>query len=219
MARGAQRREVDDPDLPLDLDELGEVELLSSTSWEGVHAGAGIVADDKAYDVLIKESVLDGVDLRAKRLIGLTCTDVRFEECDLAGAVLDEARLTRVAFVRCRMTGTVLSGAALQDVQLTDCTAGMLALRMTSATYLSIADSSLVEADFYQASLELSRITGTDLSSADFTGARVPELELTGSTLHGIVGASGLRGAVITSEQLFGVAAALATELGITVQP
>jgi uncharacterized protein YjbI with pentapeptide repeats len=95
----------------------------------------------------------------------------------------------------------------------------MLALRMVSATYLSIVDSSLREADFYEASLELSRITGSDLTTADFTRARVPELDLTGSTLHDVIGASGLRGAVITQDQLFGLAGALASELGITITP
>jgi uncharacterized protein YjbI with pentapeptide repeats len=90
---------------------------------------------------------------------------------------------------------------------------------MAKASYLSVVDSALREADFYEAGLELSRVTGTDLTAADFTGARVPELDLTGSTLQAVVGASGLRGAVITGEQLFGLAGAMATELGITVRP
>ena len=66
MARAPQRREIDDPDLPHDLEELGEVELRSSTHWEAVRAGAEVRADAKAYDVTIKESVLEGVDLRER---------------------------------------------------------------------------------------------------------------------------------------------------------
>src|SRR5689334_9315606 len=87
MARAV--REVDEPDLPLDVEEVGAVELASSTHWEAARLGPGVTAPDKSYDVMVKECVLDGVDLSGKRLVGLTATDVRFEGCDLAGAVLD----------------------------------------------------------------------------------------------------------------------------------
>jgi len=211
------RRDVAAPDLPPDLEDLGAVELGRGTVLEAGRADSSLVVGTTVYDVTIKECVLDGVDLKARRLPGLTCRDVVFEGCDLAGANLEGAKLTRVAFVRCRMTGAVLSGAELQDVRLVDCTAPMLGLRMAKAGHLSIADSMLREADFYEATLEDSAITASDLSAADFTRVQVPELDLRGSTLDGLVSPTSLRGAVITTDQLVALAPALAVDLGITV--
>jgi uncharacterized protein YjbI with pentapeptide repeats len=212
-----RRREVEEPDLPADLDALPDGALRTGDVLEAVRAGSGLQVPDAVYDVVITESVLEGVDLRGRRLAGLRCMDVRFESCDLAGAVLEGASLTRVAFVRCRMTGTVLSGAELQDVQITGGTADLLALRMATANGFAITDTSLREADFYEATLEASRISGCDLTSADVTRVTVPELDLRGSRLEALIGPSALRGAVISEDQLFGLAGALAAEAGITV--
>jgi uncharacterized protein YjbI with pentapeptide repeats len=213
-----RRREIDTPDVPSDLEPLQAGDLVAGSVLEGVRAGSTLVVAQAAQGVQITESVLVNVDFRERRLPRLRCADVRFEGCDFAGAKLDEALLTRVEFVRCRMTGTVLSGAQLQDVQVTACSANMLALRMVQANFLRISDSSLREADLYQAKLQASLITGSDLTDADFTAAQVPELELHGSTLDGLVGPSSLRGAVITHDQLITLAGALASEVGITVE-
>lgn len=217
MARRAARRDVEAPDLPPDLEPPPGAELSSGAELHAVRADRSLVVPPTAYDVVITESVLAGVDLRERRLTGLRCRDVRLVDCDLAGARLDGATLTRVELVRCRLTGAQLSGAELQDVQVTDCVANLLALRMARASYLWITGSSLREADLYQATLATSRITDCDLTGADVTQASVPDLDLRGSTLEGLVSPSSLRGAVITAEQLFGLAGALAGEAGITV--
>lgn len=209
-------RDVHPPDLPAELEEL-EGEVGSGAALDGVRAGRGLVVAPTAHDVVVSESVLEGVDLRNRRLTGLRGTDVQLVDCDLAGAVLDHAVLHRVSFQGCHLAGAVLSGARLQDVQLSGCTAPLLALRMSSASHLVVTDSVLREADLYEATLEASRITGCDLSGADVTRAKVPELDLRGSRLDDLVGALSLRGAVVTPDQLLGLAPALAADAGITV--
>jgi uncharacterized protein YjbI with pentapeptide repeats len=201
----------------VDLEPLENGELTSGTELEAVRADGTLAVAQTAYDVVIKECELDGVDLRDRRLTGMRCTDVRFVGCELAGAILQDAVLTRVQFVRCRLTGAQLSGAELQDVQITDCVSNLLAVRMASANYLWVTGSALREADFYEATLASSRITDCDLTAADFSGAKVPELDLRGSTLESVVNPSSLRGAVISQEQLFELSGPFATEAGITV--
>lgn len=217
MTGRAARREVEPPDLPADLEHLYGGELHPGAPLEAVRADSSFAVPPTVYDAVMTESVLSGVDLRERRLTGLRCSDVRFEGCDLAGARLEGATLTRVEFVRCRMTGTVLSGAQLQDVQILDCVANLIALRMAKANFLRIAGSSLREADLYQAALNTSRINECDLTGADFSQASVPDLDLRGSTLDGLVSPSSLRGASITTEQLFELSGPLASEAGITV--
>jgi uncharacterized protein YjbI with pentapeptide repeats len=210
------RKAVEEPDLPSDLETVQPCELVTGTTLEAVRVEE-LTAASAVYDATVKESVLAGVDLSGRRLGGFRAVDVRFESCDLAGTVLEGASLTRVSFVRCRMTGTVLSGAQLQDVQLLDCSANMLALRMAQASRVLLTGSSLREADLYEAVLESTRIEHCDLSSADVSGVTAPGLDLRGSTLDALVGLSSLRGAVISTEQLFGIAHALAGELGLVV--
>ena len=61
---------------------------------------------------------------------------VEFVGCNLSGAVLEDATLTRVAFTGCRLTGVVLSGAQLRDVRITEGRADLALLRMAKARHL-----------------------------------------------------------------------------------
>lgn len=96
----------------------------SGDVWDGVEAGPDVEVSMYVDDVVLQESRWTGAQLAGRRFGGLRVRDVEFARCDLSGAVLEDAVLTRVRFVGCRLTGVVLSGATPTDVAVTDCSAG-----------------------------------------------------------------------------------------------
>jgi uncharacterized protein YjbI with pentapeptide repeats len=115
------------------------------------------------------------------------------------------------------MTGIVLSGATLQDVRIDGSPAELANLRNAQARYLLIADSSLRQVEFYQASIRDSALLDCDLTGADFTDCRVSNLDLHGSVLEELRGALSLRGAGISPDQAITLTPSLLADAGIRV--
>jgi uncharacterized protein YjbI with pentapeptide repeats len=182
-----------------------------------VQAGSDVEMGAHLAQVELRESVWINADLAGRHLSGFRCRDMRFERCDLSGAVLDAASLTRVLFTGCRMTGVVLSGATLQDVHIRECRADMAYLRMARADFLLVEDSSLREADCYQATLAHTGLLGCDLRSANFHDCRMTDVDLHDSTLDDLRGALSLRGASISPDQLLPLAPSLLAAAGINI--
>jgi pentapeptide repeat protein len=120
---------------------------------------------------------------------------VRLEDVDLQGIEAGAGSFDQVL-----LSGVELSGAKLRGVQMTD----------VRACRLGAANGDWGGGSLSQ--VELGRLAA-DRARADFQGAtlRGSELALAGSLL-------GLRGAVIDSLQLMGLAPTIAHEIGIVVE-
>jgi uncharacterized protein YjbI with pentapeptide repeats len=210
----------DAPDVPDDR-EPAPAALESGAVWDCVDADAGVSVPEDVYDCTMQESRWVGADLRERRFAGLRCRDTQFERCDLSGAVLDEAVLTRVTFTNCRLSGLVLSGAELADVRISDSRADLASLRMARGKYLLVENTSLHAADFYEFAGTECALLGCELTGANFQDSRLTGMRLHGSTLDDIRGALSLRGARIGSDQLvpLGVAMLDALEIRVTDGP
>ena len=77
---------------------------------------------------------------------------------------------------------------------------------------------SLVNADFYGATLTTTAFDSCDLTNAQFSKASAGGARLIGSTLDGVRGATALSGVVIGGEQVLPMALSMFTELGITIE-
>lgn len=155
--------------------------------------------------------------MSGRHISGLRCRDTEFVHCDLSGAVLDEAVLTRVTFTDCRMTGVVLAGAELSDVHISDSRADLANLRMARAEFLLVEGTSLRGADFYEFAGGNCGLLRCDLAEASFQRARVDGMSLHGSTVDDIQGALYLRGSRISSDQFVALGAALLAAMDIHV--
>lgn len=207
-----RREQLDAPGSDLEPDGL----------WDGVLAGAG-----DAPDVLdgpanlggmeIRESIVEGLRLSGGRADGLRVTDTEIRDCDLSGLVADGASLTRVRFVGCRLTGLVLSAARLTDVSFEDCHADLINFRMSRLQRIRLSGTRCRQADLFDADVADLSTDGADLQGAVFQQARISVADLRGASLEDIRGASALRGAAISPEQVLGVGLALIGETGIRV--
>ncbi|WP_438388537.1 pentapeptide repeat-containing protein [Actinopolyspora saharensis] len=169
-------------------------------------------------DLGLTASRWSGGRLTGRRFRRLRCVDVVFVNCDLSGVVLEDSGLRRVEFRECRMSGAVLAGARMEDVLLLQCKLDTANLRMIAGNRLELLDSELGRADFREAKLNRTGIHDCDLSEADFSGTDSHGLRLHGSRVHGIKGASDLRGATIGPDQLLDVSTALFATSGIAVE-
>lgn len=193
------------------------VALEGADEWteviaEGDYVGA--VADEVVWnDVIVRGGRWSGVTFE-----GFQATDVTFENCDLAGFVLQEqVSLRRVAFVGCRMTGAVLAGAHLRDVLFSGCALDDANLRMVETQDVEFDECNLVGADLYSAKLTKTKVAGCDLRGVELSKAVLTEVDLRTSRLEDVKGANALRGATIDSVQVLSVARSLALAMGITI--
>ncbi|MBW4042413.1 MAG: pentapeptide repeat-containing protein [Acidobacteria bacterium] len=157
-----------------------------------------VTLDDARLDgARIVDSVLDGVTATSLRAARLTSRDVRIEHCRLGAAEWFEADLRRVEFIGCRIDYLGLTDATLEDVRFIDCTIGDLDLRGATVRRTAIVASRVRELSVH--------------------GAHIEHLDLRGADLDGIDHASGLSGAIISTDQLPRFAPLFAEALGLTV--
>ena len=203
--------------------ESPRTELETDGLWDGVAATAEYAPDPdegsaQIGGMEIRESVLEDLLLSGARADGLRLTDVVLSGCDLSGLVADGASLNRVRFVGCRLTGIVLSDARLTDVTFEDCHADMANFRMARLQRVRLASTRCRQADLLEARVADLTTESADLRGAAFEQASFSAADLRGADLEDIRGASALRGALISPEQVLGVGLALISEMGIRVE-
>lgn len=218
--RGSRTRPVkrrpEAPALP-DRTAPGPAAVADGDLWDCVQVGAGVAVPERVADLRIRESRVAGLRLAGVVLTGLECRDVEFVGCDLSGARLDDALLTRVAFTDCRLTGTVFDGASLSDVRITDSTADLAGFRMARARFLLVENTSMRGADLYELDGQHCALLGCDLGGANVDHARLRETDLHGSTVDDLRGVLSLRGTRISPDQILPLATGLLDALGIEV--
>ena len=105
----------------------------------------------------------------------------------------------------------------MTDAAFTDCRMDDVNLRLATLTRTEFVGCDLRGGDLYRAvapgtRFERCDLTGLQVSQAELEGAR-----LHGSTLGGIQGAGGLRGVVVSSDQIVPLAHALLDAMGVTI--
>jgi uncharacterized protein YjbI with pentapeptide repeats len=212
-ARAARRTS---PLLADDLEPAADPALDDGEEWQGL-AVTGDLSGRVAARVDISGCRIAGASFVAAELPHLRLRDVVLEDCDLAGAVLDDVVARRVELRRCRLTGLVASRSRWQDVAFVDC-------HLDDATFRRVMweRAELIGCRLRRADLTGSRFTASALLRCDLTGAVLSEATMAGTRLHGstveeLVGAEGLRGVVIGRDQVVAVGAALLAGAGVLV--
>src|SRR5579871_3358502 len=187
-------------------------------SWSGVEAGQEASFFTTATDCEVIGSRLNAVRLTGAVFDECRFVDVVFEDCELSGATVDNATWVRVLFRRCRMSGVVATALRAEDVRFADCKVDGANFRGSTLERCAFEDCDLAGADFYGATIAPGALRRCRLSAVELSKARCDGLDLRGSILDGIKGASALRSAVITSDQMVPLGLALLATLDVRVQ-
>jgi uncharacterized protein YjbI with pentapeptide repeats len=212
------------PRLPARTLPAGPVEdLTDEATYRGVEIGGdsakGGLAGGDATAVEFTGCRFVAADLTDTLLRRSAFTDCRFERSNLANLRTERSRLTRVTVDATRLTGLHWTGGVLRDVAVTDSRADLAVFRFTRFDGVTFDRCNLTRADFQNADLSGVRFTGCDLTGAQFSQATMDGTTFTGCELGGIGGVTSFRGAVVSGNDLLGLAHTLAAALGITIEP
>lgn len=214
------------PSVPEQLADLPYAHLLQphtgplrrDARYDTVHFEGGAYAD-AANGTTFLECAFTGVELsgaklrqarfnevwvRGSRWVAVELAESEWQDTAVVGTVLAGvaaygAALRRVVFRQCKIESVNLRGAVLRDVVFEDCL--------------------LRDVDFGGARLTDVSVPGCTLEEVRLGGAELKKVDLRGAVALGLPDAhQGLRGAVISTTQLFELAPQFAHALGITVK-
>lgn len=179
----------------------------------------GLTAGDAERDGLdLRESAVRACTVeraRARRALLRECV---VEECGAGELDLADAALTDAVVRRCRLGAVVAHGASLQRVTLAGSRLDYVNLRGATLDRVQLLDCRLGELDLGGARLSDVRLVGCTVDRLVLQAATCERLDLRGADLGALEGLDGLRGSVLTPDQLVRLAPALADHLGIGVR-
>ncbi|MGO1319488.1 MAG: pentapeptide repeat-containing protein [Galactobacter sp.] len=204
-------------------------------SWDGF--GLGGEFDDVRLTGRAADALGPGADGGASDL-----TDVTFRDCVLASADLSDLRLDRARWEGCLLEDVFVdrlaaarSGwrhvvvrrmrAGLMDLidakvaglSMTQVKIGSLDLRRATAADVLIEDAVIDELDLSEARVTRMALRDVRIGRLNVGGAVLRDVDLRSADLRSVGPLAGLRGAVISPQQLDALAPAFAEELGLRV--
>ena len=183
--------------------------------WDGVEVVGGAITQAGLLE--LTRSRVRGVRFTGATIEQLRATDTVFEDCELSGATITDAVFRRVELLRCRMSGLVADGTSWTDVRVVDCRLDDANLRMAKLDRCTLDSCELRGADLYSAVVSSSALVACNLTGVELSKAKLDDVALHHSTIEDVRGASALRGAVISSEQVTVVSLLLLGDAGIAV--
>lgn len=204
------------PRLPTALSAAESSVLADRFEWVGVQT-AGDFSGQCASEGEINESRVVGATFIGTELDGIRMRDVVIESCDLSGARLGDADLTRVEFRNCKMPAIDLAAARLRDVLFSDSKLDNANFRMINGEHVRFEHASLRSGDFYAAHVAQAQFLDCDLTASEFSKSALGGVRLHGSNLEGLKGSMHLRHAIIDSTQVLPLALVVLAALGIEI--
>lgn len=202
---------------PRDL-EVGSVKTLERTG--------------QADRVLLEDVDLTGMDLSGGRLTESRLRSVTLSDTDLSAASVLESDWERVSSPHLKaprstwrdvsIEGSRFGVAELYDtgisgLVLRGCKLDLVNLRNAVLTDVVFEHCTITELDISGARATRVRFSDCTIGTLEASGARLKDVDLCGAQLSRIVGLAGLKGAVISEEQLVELAPSLAQHLGLVV--
>ncbi|MCC3769825.1 pentapeptide repeat-containing protein [Streptomyces sp. UNOC14_S4] len=189
----------------------GSYELLhfDGSDFEDADGGSSLFSESAFSSATftrgrLRRSRFDEVWLHTVRVVGTNLAETTWldSECIasvFAGTEIHGAELRRVVFHQCKLDSVNLRATSLKDVVFVDCL--------------------LRDVDFGGANLTDVSFPGSSLDGARFDRATLTRVDLReAGALRITSGLDGLKGAMITSGQLFDLAPALAQHVGLIVK-
>lgn len=198
--------------------EAGSVEALERTG--------------QADRILLEDVDLSGVDLSGGRLTECLLRSVALADTDLSAASVLESgwewvsaphlkapRSTwrDVSIEGSRFGVTELYDAGISGLVLRGCKLDLVNLRNAVLTDVLFEHCTIAELDISGARATRVKFSDCTVGTLEVRDARLKDVDLRGAALSRIVGLAGLKGAVISEEQLVELAPSLADHLGLVV--
>lgn len=187
--------------------ELDDVRLT------GLDVGEVVASGMRLLDVEITAGRFTGTGLERS-----TWRDCRVSGIRMIGVALGRSRWDNSRLDECSVAGCELFGVTWRRLTLRGCVLDGVNLRQAHWQELQLVDCRLREVDLADARLIDVRFERCTLEAVDLSRAELDRVDLRSSSIRLSRGWERLRGAVIDHGQLFDIAPALASALGIRVE-
>jgi uncharacterized protein YjbI with pentapeptide repeats len=201
-----------------ELQSLSQGPRLKSGEEYKSSAISAITVEEVARGVFFLECKIEGIELVSAQLPELTMKDCSVADSEFSGATIAPCYIERVTFDKLRASGVQVYESKLKDVTFIECKLDLANFRSTKLKRVRFESCNLIDVDFAGATLEDVEMFDCEMKDTNFSNIHARNLDLRGSRLSGVVGATSLKGAIVTTDQLFTFNHALARDLGIVVQ-
>jgi uncharacterized protein YjbI with pentapeptide repeats len=196
---------------------IGDLEREGDYEWLRIEDRT--IDDVDAGMARFNESVLSSVAFTGGRLRRARLDTVWMHNIRTVGTDLAETTWLDTECISSLLAGTQFYGAHVQRAVFHRCKFDSVNLRAAKLRDVAFVDCLLRDVDFAGATLTGVSFPGTTLDRVDFTKATLARVDLRGAASLSITsGADALRGAVISTPQLFDLAPVLAQHVGLIVK-
>lgn len=167
-----------------------------------------------AKNLQVDNCRIESSTLASAKLNKFDATDAILERLEAAGAQSRQTAILRVQLQNSRFTGADFPEAHFEDCHFKNVKFDEAGFRFASFKRVIFENCVLKRADFSHAKLTKVKFEGCDLELTNFDTVTCVEVDLGSENLSSCQGILGLKGAIITDEQLIQIAPLLANELG-----
>lgn len=200
--------------VPTTLRAHGDFEALAFVSADEPHALQG--ADLPGLG--LSECTLTGLDLSDVRMIDSHLRETRFDGVTASVLAAQGGDWRDVELRSSRIGAVELYESAWHSVRLHGCKLGFINLRASELVDVVFEDCTIDELDLGDVKATRVGFEGCRIGVLEASHARLVDVDLRGCDLDQVRGVASLRGAVVSFDQLLGLAPALAAELGLRVE-
>lgn len=171
-----------------------------------------------AQKVRIETSKLVGTIMNALNLDRFEATDTVFEKVEATALRTYRAQCNRLMFADTRATGADFAEGYFEDCLFRNVKFDEAGFRMAQFKRVQFENCVLNKADFYQAKLSHVSFSNCELEETNFDKVSCQAVDFRGENLSLLRGILGLKGALISQEQLIQIAPLLAAELEFKIE-
>ncbi|MHA7987786.1 pentapeptide repeat-containing protein [Rathayibacter sp. CAU 1779] len=166
----------------------------------------------------LSECLLSGLDLSDVRMIDSRLRETRLDGVTASVLAAQGGDWRDVEVLGSRLGAVELYESVWHSVRLHGCKLGFVNLRASELVDVVFEDCTIDELDLGDAKATRLAFPGCRIGVLEASHARLVDVDLRGAELEQVRGVASLRGAVVSFDQLLGLAPALAGELGIRVE-
>ena len=200
MSTQKPRKTLQPPQLPPNLSltnwPAGKIEDYGE--YVNLQVTGETLANQSAVQITVKNVWFKQAALGQMRLLAPQMSALRFENCDLAYTLWENASVRRIKMIGCRITGFKAVEAHLQDVLFQECIGTLAQFRYAKCKAVRFEKCNLVNADFQGADLSGVKFVHCDLSHAEMSHSTLVGTDFRSSKIEGLkVGARELPGVIV----------------------
>lgn len=214
MKKPEHEPRLSEPDLPQELEEFSALADRDDLLQCRV---TGLSDQVSAVHATLTECRLEHLDLGRLDLTAAALVDCEWRDTRITTLAARDASLRRVRLRGGRIATLDLGNARIDSLELTDLHIGYLNLADAIVEDSVIRDCRIDTLDVPVATVKRVRVEGTMVTELDTRGLTAAHFDLHTAELGSVTDVAGLRGCLLTADQLVALHVKLAQYLGITL--